>query len=73
MGGKWQLDLSDLCLVEVLDASPQGVEFWGFCITPQALGPSPFCPSEGPIPVFEPAGLSLTLPRQHLDSISGFR
>jgi hypothetical protein len=43
--------------VVVEQVSPQGAEFWGFCITALAPGPSPLCPmGDGPQTAFEPAG-----------------
>ena len=42
-------------ITEQVDAT--GAQFWGFCITPQAPGPSPLCPmGDGPQSAFEPTG-----------------
>ena len=45
-------------VTEQVDAT--GADFWGFCVTPQAPGPSPLCPNgDGPQSAFEPTGKPL--------------
>jgi hypothetical protein len=42
--------------IEVVDVSPEGAEFWGFCTGPNPLVAFPYCSTDEPIGVFEPAG-----------------
>ena len=47
--------------VEVLDVSPLGADFWGFCKGPNPLVAAPYCPTDDPIQAFEAAGSTFNI------------